>query len=78
MRWARHRARIGETGNAYKLLVGKTEWKRLCGRSRRRWEDNTRMDLKEMGWKVVDSIHLAQDRGQWRALVNTGVNLGVP
>jgi hypothetical protein len=69
MRWAVHVARVGEK-NVYRLLVGKQEGKRPLGRSRRRWVDNIRMDLGEVGWVDVDWIGLAQDRNSWRALVN--------
>jgi hypothetical protein len=61
MRWAGHVARIGER-NAYRLLVGKPEGKRPLGRPRRRWVDNIRMNLGEVGWGDVDSIGLAKDR----------------
>jgi hypothetical protein len=64
--------------NAYSVLMGKRERKRPLGIPRHRWEDNIRMDAREIGWKVVDWIHLAQDRNQWQALVNTVVNLRVP
>jgi hypothetical protein len=64
-----------EKRNAYKIFVGIPEWKRQLGRTRNRWEDNIRIDLREGGWQVVDWIHLAQDRDQWRALVNTVMNL---
>jgi len=67
---------IGEMWNAYKILVRKPEWKRTCI-SRHRWE-NIRMDLKEIWWKVVDRIHLTQDRDQRWALVITVMNLQVP
>jgi hypothetical protein len=70
MRWAGHVARMGEKSNAYRLLVGKPEGRRPLGRQKRRWLDNIRMDLVEMGWGDVDWIGLAQDRGRWRALVN--------
>jgi len=62
--------------NAYRILVGKPEIKRLLGRPRRRWEGNIRMDLWEIGWEVVDWVHLAQDRDQ-RQDVNTAMNLRV-
>jgi hypothetical protein len=58
--------------------VGKPEGKRPLGRPRRRWEDNVRMDLREIGWGGMDWIDLAQDRDQRRALVNTAMNLQVP
>jgi hypothetical protein len=69
---------LGEKRNAYRILVGKPEGKRPLGRPRRKWEDNIRMDLREMGWGGMDWIYLAQDRNQWRALVNTVMNLRVP
>jgi hypothetical protein len=59
-------------------LVGKPEGKRLLGRPRRRWVDNIRMDLGEVGWSDMDWIDLAQDRNRWRALVNSVLNLRVP
>jgi hypothetical protein len=58
--------------------VGKPEGKRPLGRSRCRWVDNIKMDLIETGWNGMDWIDMAQDRGQWRALVNTVLNLWVP
>jgi hypothetical protein len=61
VRWAGHVARMGEKGNAYRLLMGKPEGKRLLGRPKRRWVDNIRMDLVEVGWGDVDPIGLAQD-----------------
>jgi hypothetical protein len=69
---------MGETRKAYRLLVGKPEGKRPLGRPRRRWVDNNRMDLGEVGWRDVDRIGLAQDRNRWRALVNSVLNLRVP
>jgi hypothetical protein len=69
---------MGETRNAYRILVGKSEGKRPQGRLRRRWVDNIKMDLTEIGWDGVDWIELAQGRNQWRALVNTVMNLRVP
>jgi hypothetical protein len=65
---------MGENRNAYSILVGKPEGKRPLGRPRRRWVDNIKMDLREIGW----DIDLAQDRDQWRAFVNTVMNLRVP
>jgi hypothetical protein len=69
---------MGETRNAYRLLLGKPEGKRPQGKLRRRWVDNIRMDPGEMGWCDVDWIGLAQDRNRWRALVNSVLNLRVP
>jgi hypothetical protein len=77
MRWAGHVAGMGEKSNAYRILVGEPEGKRPIGRSRRRWEDNIKMDVREIGWGGMDWIDLAQDRDQWRALVNTVMNLRV-
>jgi hypothetical protein len=71
MRWAGHVARMGEKRNAYRLLVGKPEGRRPLGRPRRRWMDNIRMYLGEVGWGGVDWIGLAQDRNRWRAVVNS-------
>jgi hypothetical protein len=78
MRWVGHVARVGETRNAYRILVGKPEGKRPLGRPRRRWVDNIKIDLRETGWDGVGWINLAQDWDQWRALVNTVMNLRVP
>jgi hypothetical protein len=69
---------MGEVRNAYSILVEKPEGRRPLGRPRHRWEDNIKMDLGEIGFRDVDWIHLAQDRGRWRALVNTVMNLWVP
>jgi hypothetical protein len=63
--------------NAYRILVGKPKGKRPLGRPRCRWVDNIKMDLREI-WDGRDWIELAQDRDQWRALVNTVMNLRVP
>jgi hypothetical protein len=78
MRLACHVARIGKKRNVYKLLVEKPEHKRALGRPRRRWVDNIRMDLGEVGWGDVDWIGLTQDRNRWSALVNSVLNLLVP
>jgi hypothetical protein len=69
---------MGEKRNAYRLLVGKPEGKRPLGRPRRRWVDNIRMDLEEVGWGDVDWIDLAKDKNRRRALVNSVLNLRVP
>jgi hypothetical protein len=78
MRWAGHVARMGEKRNSYRILVGKPEGRRPLGRPRRRWVDNMKIDLREIGWDDVDWVDLAQDRDQWRALVNSVMNLRVP
>jgi hypothetical protein len=78
MRWAGHIARIGEKRNAHRILVGKPEGKRPLGRQRRRWVDNIKMDLREIGYNGANWMDTAQDRDQWRALVNTVLNLRVP
>jgi hypothetical protein len=67
-----------EKRNAYRLLVGKPEGKRLLGRPRLRWVDNIKMDLREIGWDGVDWIDMAQERDHWKALVNTVLNIRVP
>jgi hypothetical protein len=69
---------VGEKRNVYRLLVGKPEEKRPLERPRRKWIDNTKMDLLEIGLSVVDWIGLAQDRYRWRALVNVVMNFQVP
>jgi hypothetical protein len=76
--WAGHVARMGEKWNAYRVLVGKPEGKRPLGRLRRRWVDNIKMDLREVGWDGMDWIYLTRDRDRWRALVNAVMNLRVP
>ena len=78
MRWAGHVARMGEERGAYRVLVGKPDEKRPLGRPRRRWLDNIRMDLQEVGCGYVDWIGLAQDRDRWRTLVSAIMNLWVP
>jgi hypothetical protein len=77
MRWAGHVTRTGKGRGVYRILVGRPEGRRLLGRPRRRWEENMKMDLQEVGWGV-DWIELAQDRGRWRALVSALMNVGVP
>jgi hypothetical protein len=68
----------GAKRNAYRILVGEPEGKRPLGRPTCRWVDNIKMDLGEIGWDGMDWINLAQARDQWRALVNTVMNLQVP
>jgi hypothetical protein len=67
-----------EKRTAYRILMGKPEGKRPLERPKRRWVDNIKMDFREIGWDGMDWIDLAQDRDQWRALVNTVMNLLVP
>jgi hypothetical protein len=67
----------GAKRNAYGTLVGNPEGKRPLGRPRRRWVDNIKIDLREIEWDGIDWIDLAQNREQWRALVNTVMNLRV-
>jgi hypothetical protein len=69
---------MGEVRGAYNILVGRSEGRRPLGRPRRRWEDNIKMGLREIGFGDVDWIDLAQDRDRWWALVNTLMNLQVP
>ena len=78
MTWAGHVARMGESRGVYRDLVGKPKGNRPLGRPRRRWENNIKMDLQEVGCGGMDWIDLAQDRGRWRALVNVVMNLRVP
>jgi len=78
MRWAGHVARVGEERRVYRILVVKPEGRRLLGRPRRRWVDNIRMDLQEVGCGYVDWIGLAQDRERWRTLVSAVTNLRFP
>ena len=78
MRWAVHVARLEDGRGVHKVLVGKPEGKRPLGRPRRRWEDNIKIDLQEVGCWGMDWIELAQDRDRWRALVNAVMNLRVP
>jgi hypothetical protein len=78
MRWARHVARMGEVRGVYNILVGRPEGKKPLGRPRGRWEDNIKINLREIGFGDVDWIHWAQDIDRWRALVNTVMNLRVP
>jgi hypothetical protein len=77
MRWAGYLARMGEGRGVYRSLLGRSEGKRPLGRPRRRWEDNIKMDLREIGIDEANWIRLAQDRVQWRACVNTVMNLRV-
>jgi ribosomal protein L10 len=79
VRWAGHVARMGEgSGEVFRVLIGRPEGKRPLERPRRRWEDNIKVDLREIGIDGANWIRLAQDRVQWRAFVNTVMNLLVP
>jgi hypothetical protein len=79
MRWVGHVARMCERRGAYRILVGRPEGRRPLGRPRRRWEDNNKIDLQEvgLGGGGMDWIDMAQDRDRWRALVNAVMNLWV-
>jgi hypothetical protein len=77
MRWAGHVVRMGEMRSAYSVLVGKPERKRPLGRPNHKWEDNIKMDLREIRWEGVDWMHLAHAMDQWQAVVNTIMNLRV-
>ena len=78
MRSAGHVARIGERRGVYRVLIGKAEGKRPHGRPRRRWEDNIKIDLQEMGCWGMDWIELDRDRNRWRALLSAVMNVRVP
>ena len=78
IRWAGHVALMGQGRGLYRILVGKPEGKRPLGRHRRRWEDNIKMDLQEVGGGCGDWLELAEDRDRWRSLVSTVMNLRVP
>jgi hypothetical protein len=69
---------LGEKRTAHRIFMGKPEGKRPLGGPRRRWADNVKMDLREIGWGGMDWIDLARDRDQWMVLVNTVMNLRVP
>jgi len=77
VRWAGHVVRMGEEKGSYRVLVGKPEGKRPLGRPRRRWVDNIRVDLQEVGRGYMDWIVLAQDRDEWRRLVSAVMNFRV-
>jgi hypothetical protein len=77
MRWAGHVARMGDRRGVYRVLAGRPEGKRPLGRPRHRWEDNIKMDLRQIGIDGANWILLAQDRDQWRAFVSMVVNLCV-
>ena len=78
MRWVGHVARMGEGRGVHRVLVGKPEGKGPLGKPRRRWEDNIKMGLQEVGGGCGDWMELAQNRDRWRALVSTVMNFWVP
>jgi hypothetical protein len=78
MRWARHVARMGEGRGVHRVLVGKPEGTRSLRRPRRRWEDNIKRHLQEVGRGCGDWMERSQDRDSWRALVSTVMNFRVP
>ena len=78
LRWAGHLARMEQSRNVYKVLVGKPEGKRHLGKSRLRWEDNIKIDLREVGCDAGNWIDLVKDRNQWRTYVRAIMNLRVP
>jgi len=73
---AEHAVRMGEMKNAYKILVGKNAWKRPRVRPKHRWEENIRIDLREIRWEYVDWIQLTQNRGQWWAFLSGSIKDG--
>jgi hypothetical protein len=77
MRWAGHVGLMGEGRGVYRILVGEPERRRPLGRPRRRWEDNIKTDLQEVGCGSMEWIGLVQDRDRWQALVNVVMNLRV-
>ena len=78
MRWTGHVARMGEDRGVQRVLMGKPEGKRPLGKTKRRWEDNIKMDLQEVGGGRGDRMELAQDKDRWRALVGTVRDFRVP
>ena len=78
MRLAGNVARMGKRIGVYRVFLGTSEGKRPLGRPRTRWEDNIKMDLKELGCVCMDWIELAQDKESWQALVNAVMNFWVP
>jgi hypothetical protein len=78
MGWVEHVARMGEGRGLYRVLVGKPEGKKPLGKPRRRWEDDSKVAVHEVGCQGMDLIELAQDRDRWRALVCAVMNLRVP
>jgi hypothetical protein len=78
MGWVGHVERMGQHRYAYKILVEKPEGKRPQVSRRRKWVDDIKMNIRKIGWGGMDGIDLVHDRNQWRALVNTVMNIRVP
>ena len=78
LRWVGHVVRIEEIRSAFKILTGKPTGKRSLGRPRRRWEDNVRMELEEIGINEGNWVDKARDRNYWRALLKAALNLRIP
>jgi len=78
MRWERYRVRMGESRGVYRVLVGRSEGKRSFGGPRRRWENDIKMGLQEVGCGSMDWMELVQNKARWRALVSAVMNLRVP
>jgi hypothetical protein len=77
MRWAGYVVGMEEKRNAYRILVGKSEGRRPQERSRHRWKDNIKIDLRKIGWVGMDGINLTQDADRWQVVVNTVMNLRI-
>jgi hypothetical protein len=78
MSWAGHVARMGKGRGAYRILVGRPEGRRPLGRPRRRWEDDFKIDLQEVGWGDMVWIDMAQDKDRWRAVMNAVMIIRIP
>jgi hypothetical protein len=78
MRWTGYVAYMVTKRNSYRILVGKPEGMRPLREPKRRWDKNIKMDLREIGWVIMDWVNLAKDKDLWRALVNMVMNLQVP
>jgi hypothetical protein len=78
LRWEGHVAKMEESRSAFKILTGKSTGKKPLGTPRSRWEDNIRIDLKEIGINTRNWVDSAQDRDYWRALVNAALNIRIP
>jgi hypothetical protein len=78
MIWARNLARMRENRSSYRILVGNPESMRSLGKPSRRWEDNIKIGLKEIGWSDMDWIDVTEDKDQWRVHMFTAMNIRVP